>query len=123
MPEKKLVNIKDGPKPIGPYSPAISYGDLIFLSGQIPNDSAATIEEQTKQCLDKIKSLLQASNCSMNDILRCEVFLEDLNDFAKMNEVYAKYFAEPYPARATIGGIKIVKGGKIEIAIVAGKKG
>lgn len=122
MMDKKMINLKDGPKPVGPYSPAISYDNLIFLSGQIPNDPSASIEDQTKQCLEKIKVLLEAAGCSMNDILRCEVYLEDLNDFAKMNETYSKFFNEPYPTRVTIGGIKIVKNAKIEISAIAKNK-
>lgn len=122
MAEKKMTNLKDGPKPVGPYSPAISFDNLIFVSGQIPNDPSATIEEQTKQCLEKIKALIEAAGGVMDDILRCEVFLEDLNDFAKMNEVYSKYFNEPYPARVTIGGVKIVKNVKIEISAIAKKR-
>ncbi|MHA1819830.1 MAG: RidA family protein [Promethearchaeota archaeon] len=118
---KKLIIKKGGAKPVGPYSPALEFGNLIFISGQIPDSLDADIKVQTRECLEKIKGYLEVSGLNMDDILRCEVYLEDLNDFAEMNGVYAEFFKEPYPTRVTIGGLKIVKNAKIEISAIAGK--
>jgi len=119
MSKKELIEIKDAPKPLGPYSPALKFENLIFISGQIPDDINVSIETQTRQCLEKIKKQLIAAGVSMNNVIRCDVFLENLDDFQKMNSVYAEFFNEPYPTRVTIGGVKIIKGAKIEIAAIA----
>ncbi|MHA1338714.1 MAG: RidA family protein [Promethearchaeota archaeon] len=113
--------MKGGLKPLGPYSPALKFGNFVFVSGQIPNDSNANIEDQTRQCLEKIKVQLEAAGCAMDDVICCDVFLKNLDDFAGMNKIYTEFFNEPYPTRATIGGLKIVKGAKIEIAAIAAK--
>lgn len=119
MLEKKVINT-DGPKNIGPYSSALKFGNLIFVSGQIPNDSNLDIKEQTKQVMEKIKKQIEAAGCKMDDILQCTVFLSDINDFAAMNEVYASYFKEPYPTRMAVEVSAIVKGVKVEIGAMAG---
>ncbi len=120
MPEKKKIPAEG--KAVGAYSPGLTFGNLVFVSGQIANNLESSIEEQTKQCLEKVKDQIEGAGCEMNDILRCQVFLADINDFAKFNEVYAQYFSEPFPTRITVEAGSLPKGAKIEISSIAGKK-
>lgn len=121
MNEKKPIN-PEGQKPLGPYSTALKFGNLIFISGQIPDDSNADIKEQTKQVMEKIKKQIEAAGGKIDDILQCTVFLSDLNDFSAMNEVYASYFKEPFPTRMAVEVSAIVKSVKVEIGAIAGTK-
>ena len=126
MPIKKAINAKGAGKPIGPYSTAVTYGNLVFVSGQIPVNQSGeipeTITDQTRQCLENIKIQVEASGCKMDDILQCQVFLTDMNNFAEMNSVYSQYFSEPYPTRMAVEVSALPKGVSIEIAAIAGKK-
>ncbi|OHD55679.1 MAG: hypothetical protein A2Y33_13635 [Spirochaetes bacterium GWF1_51_8] len=115
------------PKAIGPYSPAVEAGDFIFFSGQIPLTSAGEmipggITEQTEQVLKNIGALLKARGLTYANVVKSEVFLKDLEDFAKMNEVYSRYFTESLkPARTTLQVARIPKDSLVEIAVVAYK--
>ncbi|TFG20220.1 MAG: hypothetical protein EU530_03855 [Promethearchaeota archaeon] len=109
-------------KPVGPYSPYRVVGNQLFVSGQIPNDVDAPVSVQTKQVLDKLKALVEQAGFKMSDVMKCSVFLADINDFAAMNEVYATYFSEPYPARAAVAVLDIVKKVKVEIDCFAVKQ-
>lgn len=126
-----MMNIKEtiipanGPKAKGPYSPALKTCEQVFISGQLPlNPSTGTIveggiREQTKQCLENMKAVLEQANMDMKYVVKTTVFLTNMDDFAGMNEVYAQYFTEPYPARSACGVNSLVGGGLVEIEAIA----
>ena len=122
---KHAISSHGAPKAIGPYSPAIRAGQLLFVSGQVPIDPATGnmiaggIGDQTRRVLDNIGELLLAAGRSFGDVVRTTVFLADMNDFAAMNEVYGGYFAEPYPARATVQVARLPKDALVEIDVIA----
>ncbi len=113
------------PTAIGPYSPALKVGNFLFLSGSIPLDPATGqlvaggITEQTTRVMENIKTLLEAAGASFNHVARTTVFMVDLGEFAAMNEVYAKYFAAPYPARSTVQVVKLPRDVRVEIDVIA----
>lgn len=115
----------DGPAAIGPYSPAIRVGDLLFCSGQMPIDPATGelvdggVAAQTRRTLDNLVALLAAAGTTTAHVAKCTVFLTDMADFAEMNAVYAEYFGEPYPARSTVAVAGIAKGALVEIEAIA----
>ncbi len=122
---QEVISSKDAPKAIGPYSPAIKIGDFIFTSGQLPlvpetNELISDdIQEQTRQCLDNLQAVLKETSIDLNYVLKTTVYITDMNDFAKMNEVYAEYFNDPYPARSACEVSKLAKGAKVEIEAIA----
>jgi 2-iminobutanoate/2-iminopropanoate deaminase len=122
---KHAISSQKAPKAIGPYSPAVRAGQLLFVSGQVPIDPATGnmidggIAEQTRRVLDNIGELLLAAGRSFGDVVRTTVFLADLNDFAAMNDVYGEYFAEPYPARATVQVARLPRDSRVEIDVIA----
>ncbi len=122
---KKAIQTDRAPKAIGPYSQAIKANGFIFVSGQIPLDPAkgevagATIEEQTHRVLKNIQAILEAAGTSMAAVVKATVYLADMNDFAKMNAIYAQYFPEPYPARAAFQVARLPRDVKIEIEVIA----
>ena len=123
---RKAVTTDKAPRPIGPYSQAIIDGDLLFLAGQGPHrsrDRRATnlgdIASQTKRTLDNIKAILEAAGSSLDKVIRCNVYLKDIGDFAAMNEVYARTFTAPYPARTTIQAGALPGGIAVEIECIA----
>lgn len=122
---KKNIKSDNAPSAIGPYSQGIISGDFVFLSGQIPLDIKGNIVsddivEQAKQCLANIENVLKVAGLTKNNIVKTTIFLTDLNDFAKVNEVYGKFFENTvYPARSTIEVSKLPKGAKIEIEVIA----
>src|SRR4051812_27144592 len=122
---KTAVSSPDAPKAIGPYSQAIRAGHLLFASGQIPLDPATgTIVDgdvgvQTSRVMDNLTAVVAASGLSLKDIVRTTIYLIDLNDFVKVNEVYGSYFAEPYPARATVQVARLPRDARVEIDAVA----
>lgn len=113
------------PAAIGPYSPALRAGSLIFVSGQIPLDPATgqlvggDVRAQAARVLDTIGELLRAAGADYSHVVRTTIFLVDLDDFAVVNEVYAAYFREPYPARATVEVARLPRDARIEIDAVA----
>jgi len=119
------VTTDKAPRPIGPYSQAIIEGDLLFLAGQGPLDPATGEEDrgdigaQTRRTLDNIRGILEAAGSSMDKVIRCNVYLADIGDFAAMNEVYARAFTAPYPARITIQAGALPGGIAVEIECVA----
>lgn len=123
----KEIKTDKAPRAIGPYSQAIKSGNTIYVSGQLginPNSGNfddETIETQTTQSLESIKAILNAEGYEMSDVVKTTVLLQDMNDFSKMNEIYAKYFSEPYPARAAFEVVKLPKGGRVEIECIAEK--
>lgn len=113
-------------KAIGPYSQAVKFGDLIFVSGQIgldpkTNNLVDGIKNQTKQTLENLKNVLEAAGSQINNVLKTAVYLADMDDFSVMNEVYATYFHKPYPARATVQVAELPRGALIEIECIAYK--
>jgi 2-iminobutanoate/2-iminopropanoate deaminase len=122
---KHTVSSDQAPKAIGPYSPAVRAGQLLFVSGQVPLDPATGqmvdggIAEQTRRVLDNIGALLTAGGCSFADVVRTTIFLADMNDFAAVNEIYGQYFKEPYPARATVQVARLPKDARVEIDVIA----
>lgn len=122
---KRAVESPDAPKAIGPYSQAIIANGLIFTAGQVGADPKTGtlveggIEAQTEQVLRNIEAVLKASGSSLDDVVKTTVFLADLNDFAKMNEVYAKRFKTPFPARSTVQVARLPRDAKIEIEAIA----
>lgn len=122
--EKKVIATNNAPGAIGPYSQAINVGDFIYTSGQLPINAATgvmpeSIEEQTKESLENVKAIVEAAGSSMDKVIKTTVFLQDMNDFVKMNEVYAKYFAQPYPARSAVQVARLPKDAKVEIEVIA----
>lgn len=122
---KELVTAAGAPAAIGPYSPAVRVGNMLFLSGSIPLDPATGqlvdggIKEQTTRVMDNIKGLLAAAGADFNHVVRTTVFMIDLGEFAAMNEIYASYFAAPYPARSTVQVVKLPKDVRVEIDVIA----
>ena len=122
---KKQVQTDKAPKAIGPYSQAIIADDFVFCSGQIPIDPATgelntgSIEDQTRQVLKNIGAVLEAAGSSYDKVVKTTVFLQDMNDFAKMNAVYAEFFKAPSPARAAVQVARLPRDVKIEIEAIA----
>ncbi len=127
-PGKEVISTANAPQAIGPYSQAIRAGNMLFLAGQIAIDpktnkliEAADIEAQTRRVLDNLKAVLEAAGMSMDDVVSTTVFMSDLNEFQKMNEVYATYFRDKPPARATVQAARLPRDVKVEIAAIAVK--
>ena len=122
---KKVIATPDAPEAVGPYSQAIAVGNLLFCAGQIPLEPATgTLVEgdaaaQAEQVLKNLGAVLQANGMNYANVVKTTVFLTDLADFGKMNEVYAKYFTAPYPARSTIQVAALPKGANVEIEAIA----
>ncbi|MCE0482942.1 MAG: RidA family protein [Methylacidiphilales bacterium] len=125
MSNKKAIVASDAPPAIGPYSQGIRAGSFIFLAGQIPlvRNTGQLVEggiiEQTEQVIANIKALLATQGLSVNDVVKTTVFLADLEDFAAMNEVYAKYFTVLPPARSTIQVARLPRDSRVEIEVIA----
>jgi 2-iminobutanoate/2-iminopropanoate deaminase len=123
----KKIKTENAPAAIGPYSQAISAGEIIFVSGQLGlNPKTGKLAEggiaaETKQALENIKAVLLAAGSNLSNVVKADVYLADMSEFSKMNEVYATYFSEPYPARVTIGVKQLPKDGRVEISVVAVK--
>ena len=122
--QKEIISTENAPQAIGPYSQAVKAGNLMFISGQIPLDPktgdlvSESIDEQAKQVLNNIKSICEAAGQSIDDIVKISIFLTDLENFAIVNEVMKKYFAEPYPARATVEVSGLPLGVNVEIEAI-----
>lgn len=123
---KKAVESLKAPKAIGPFSQAIETDSLIFISGQLPinaetNEMAVGIKAQTRQSLENIKAILKECSLDMNSVVKTTVFLKDMKDFADMNEVYAEFFSDLYPARMCCQVVALPKDALIEIEAIATK--
>ncbi|MBQ8666274.1 MAG: RidA family protein [Lachnospiraceae bacterium] len=123
---KKIIATDKAPAAIGPYSQAIEAGGFIFASGQIPVDPATGnipdgIEAQAKQALTNVKNLMEASGLSMDNIVKTSVFIKDMNDFAKVNEVYATFFESDFPARSCVEVARLPKDVLIEVEVIAAR--
>ncbi|HJA11609.1 MAG TPA: RidA family protein [Candidatus Mediterraneibacter merdipullorum] len=122
---KEKLETTNAPAAIGPYSQAVKRDGLVFVSGQLPIDPktgrfpSEDVSAQTRQSLENVRAILREGGYEMENVLKTTVFLQDMDDFAAMNEVYAQYFSEPYPARAAFQVAKLPKGAKVEIEVVA----
>jgi 2-iminobutanoate/2-iminopropanoate deaminase len=124
MPKKHITSTQ-APKPIGPYSQGVIAGGLMFVSGQIPLDPATgefvagDIDAQTEQVLKNILAILREAKMGPENVVKCTVYLADLADFARMNDVYARYLGKEPPARSTIQAAALPKGARVEIDVIA----
>lgn len=121
---KQIVSTDQAPQAIGPYSQAVIYNGIAYLSGQIPLTPAGTmaeggVEEQAVQVLNNLGAVLQACGSSYDMVLKTTIFLKDMNDFAKVNEVYSRYFGVNPPARATVQAAKLPRDVSVEIDCIA----
>ncbi|MBO5520202.1 MAG: RidA family protein [Eubacterium sp.] len=122
---KTAIHTEQAPAAIGPYSQGIKAGNTVYVSGQIPIDPATgefageDIAAQTRQSLTNIREILKAGGADMSHVVKTTVLLKDIADFAAMNEVYAEFFTEPYPARAAFQSAALPKGALVEIEAIA----
>lgn len=122
---KEIIATENAPGAIGPYSQAVKAGNMVFCSGQIPIDVSTgefvseDVAEQTRQVLKNLNAVLEAAGTSLNNVVKTTVFLADMNDFAAMNEVYAEFFSENKPARATVQAARLPKDARVEIECIA----
>jgi 2-iminobutanoate/2-iminopropanoate deaminase len=125
MAAKQIIKPAQSPAAVGPYNHAVRVGDLLFCAGQIPLDPATgnlvagDIRAQTERVLQNIKAILDDQHLTFANVVKSTVFLTNLADFAAMNEVYAKYFTENFPARSTVQVAALPKGAAVEIEIIA----
>lgn len=122
----KALATKEAPQAIGPYSQGVDGGPFVFVSGQIPltpvgEPVVGGIAEQTDQCLKNLEAVLKAAGLSLKNVVKTTVFMTDLSQFPAMNEAYAKRFAAPYPARATVQVSALPKGAQVEIEAIAAR--
>jgi 2-iminobutanoate/2-iminopropanoate deaminase len=123
--KKEIIISKNAPAPIGPYSQGVrASGEFIFVSGQIPFSSEGKvvgdeIKTQTRQVIKNIEQILIASNATLENVVKCTVLLKDMDDFAKMNEVYSEFFSESKPARAAYQVVRLPKDMLVEIEAIA----
>jgi 2-iminobutanoate/2-iminopropanoate deaminase len=124
MPLKPITSDRVA-KPVGPFSPAVRDGDRVYTSGQIAQDPATGklidggVAAQTEQVLQNLEAILSAANKSLADVVKVNVYLTDMRNFAAMNEVYAKHFVAPYPARTTVAVAELPLGAVVEIEMIA----
>ena len=121
----KAVHTTQAPAAIGPYSQAIEVNGLVFASGQIPIDPTTGefveggIQEQTRQALTNASNILKQAGTDLNHVVKTTVFLSSITDFAAMNEIYAQFFSEPYPARSAVAVKDLPKGALVEVVVLA----
>jgi 2-iminobutanoate/2-iminopropanoate deaminase len=124
--QKNIISTNKAPQAIGPYSQAVRFDNLLFISGQIPIEPESgeilkeNIKEQTKQILENLNCILTAGGSSLNNVLRTTIFLTSLDDYAAVNEMYAQFFGESQPARSTVQVSRLPMDVQIEIDAIAG---
>ncbi len=123
---RHTIYSKEAPEPIGPYTQAVQYGNTIFLSGQIGIDRTGEfvsedVVQQTNQAMKNIGFVLKEAGLSYENIIKTSIFLKDMNDFPKVNDAYASYFQDQFPARETVEVLRLPKDAKVEISVVVGK--
>ena len=122
--KRQIIQTADAPKAIGTYSQAVRVGDTVYISGQIPLDPVSgqlvsgDIEAEIRRAFDNLKAIAHAAGGSLADVVKLSVFLTDLAHFAKVNEIMATYFREPYPARAALGVASLPRGARVEVECV-----
>lgn len=123
--KKDIISTKNAPAALGPYSQAVKGGEFIFISGQIPIDPstgklvADDIKSQTRQSLENIKAILEAAGSSLARVIKVSVFLNDMDSFPTMNEIYRQYFPENFPARSCVKISELPMNAKVEIEAIA----
>lgn len=126
---KKIIFTENAPAPVGPYSQAVQFGNILFCSGQIPINPKTnevikgSIEEQTELAMQNVGEVLKAAGLGFEDIIKTSIFITDMSNFPKVNGVYAKYFEEAPPARSTVAVRDLPKGVDVEIEVTAGFPG
>ena len=122
---KTIINTINAPAPIGPYSQAVKAGNFVFVSGQIPLDPQTGtlviggIEAETHRVIKNIEAILEEANATLHHVVKTTIFLKSMNDFARVNAVYASYFTGDYPARETVEVSRLPKDVNVEISVVA----
>ena len=125
--EKKIIRTDNAPAPIGPYNQAVQFGNMLFISGQIPIDPATgnllqeNIEQETTQVMKNLEAILTEAKMDFSNVIKTSIFLTDMGQFAKVNDIYSRYFNEDAPARETVQVSALPKGVNVEISMVAGK--
>lgn len=123
--EKKIINTKNAPAPIGPYNQAILINDTLYISGQVCIDPSTSnlknedLKEETHQVMQNLKSILQEAGMSFNNVVKTTIFLTDMNRFSEVNEIYGKYFNGDFPARETVQVSALPKFVNVEISMIA----
>jgi 2-iminobutanoate/2-iminopropanoate deaminase len=124
---KEIINTKNAPSAIGPYNQAVWAGDILLMSGQIalnPETGAMeneSLASETHRVMKNIAGILEAAGMDYSNILKASIFIKDMNEFVQINEIYASYLQEPYPARETVEVARLPKDARIEISIIAKK--
>jgi 2-iminobutanoate/2-iminopropanoate deaminase len=122
---KKIINTPNAPAPIGPYNQAVIVGNTMFISGTIAMDLQSKqlvkipVKDETKMVMDYIGEILKAGGCTFDNVVKTTIFLNDMNNFVQVNEVYASYFKSDFPARATIQAARLPKDANVEISMEA----
>jgi 2-iminobutanoate/2-iminopropanoate deaminase len=122
---RTAIVTEQAPKPMGPYSQAVVEGEFIFVAGQGPTNpqtgkrELGDVRSETKRTFENVRAILQAAGSSLEHVIKCNVYLRDINDFAAMNEVYARFFTTPFPARTTIQAGALPGGIAVEIECIA----
>jgi 2-iminobutanoate/2-iminopropanoate deaminase len=125
--EKKIIRTDNAPAPIGPYNQAVQFGNILFISGQIPIDPTTgnivqgNIEAEARQVMDNLAAILQEAGMDFTNVLKTSIFLMDMGQFGKVNDVYGSYFTTNAPARETVQVAGLPKGVNVEISMIAGK--
>ncbi len=124
MSEKIKVTSSNAPAAIGPYSQAVRYDNMVYTSGQIPftkdgNLISDDVQQQTRQCLENLKSILEEAGSSLKKVIKCTIFIKDMNDFSKINEIYAEFLEGTFPARSCVEVARLPKDVLIEIEAIA----
>ena len=126
MDNKSIVNTTGAPAPIGPYSQAVKLNNMLFVSGQIPIDPKTgdliqnDIVEETRQVMENIKAILESAELTFEHVVKCSIFVSDLDNFVTINEVYGEYFGQMAPARETVEVSRLPKNVNVEISCIAG---
>lgn len=125
--EKKIINTTNAPAPIGPYNQAVQFGNLLFVSGQIPLDAATgnlvqdDIQAETRKVMENLAAILKEAGMDFSNVIKSTIFLMDMGKFAQVNEIYGSYFTENAPARETVQVAGLPRGVNVEISVIAGK--
>lgn len=124
---KQIISTDKAPSAIGPYSQAVWAGDFLFASGQVPVDPATgdlisqDVQEQAHQALKNVRSILETAGLTMDNVVKATVFIKNMDDFGKINEVYAQYFSTPFPARSCVEVARLPRDVQVEVEVVAKK--
>ncbi len=124
---KKIITSKNAPAPIGPYSHGVLHGNLLFISGQVgkhpqTGEIPADVEGQTKRVMENLKAILAEAELNFTNVVKTTIFLKDLNDFGKVNEIYGSYFTSDFPARETVEVSRLPLDVLVEISVIAMNK-